>query len=326
MRVLMAAVAASLLLNAVMAVSGPNEVVRVDRDNDAHALLNRADSAFQGRDYEAARELYVGAYELAEKEFNPSVLVEASAQVARMHILLDDKESGRPWLALAAERATKADPHGWSRYLSVRARFEWKDEDLAAAKATLIDMYEYCRANALWGRAVDAANLLGIITETAAEQKEWITQGIAAAEAADEGRWLGPLWNNLASIYFDEAEFDSALNAYLNAREYHWRHSGEIGKLYADYHVGMTYRKLGDFDQAASWLRPVLAWAERLDNASAIGQASEDLGEVMIAQGDHKDGLALLERALEMYKKAGLDESWPDAYTRLVDRVAELQG
>lgn len=317
-----------ICLTSLMAVSlaaGPNEVVRVDRDNDAHALLTRADSVFQTRDYAAALKLYRDAFEQAEKEFNPSVAVEASAQVARMYLLLDDKETGRRWLADAAERANTADPHGWSRFLSVKARYEWKDDALPEARKTLEQMFEYSHANALYGRAVDAANLLGIVSETTEEQKQWIEQGIGAAEGSGEERWLGPLWNNLAGIYYDDEQYDSAVTAYLSAREYHWRHSNETAKLYADYHVGMAYAKVGNLEEAKTWLRPVLAWAERLDNASAIAQACEDLGEIALAQGDEDGGKKLLERALANYREAGLDEAWPKMYDRLVKRVESLQ-
>ncbi|UCC43035.1 MAG: tetratricopeptide repeat protein, partial [Candidatus Zixiibacteriota bacterium] len=112
---------------------------------------------------------------------------------------------------------------------------------------------------------------------------------------------------------------------YLRAREYHWQFSGELAKLFADYHVGMTYRLLGRFDEAESWLRPVLAWAERLGNNSAIGQASEDLGEIQAARGNKTGALKLLKRARDMYRAEGLDKSMPDVWENINARIRQLE-
>ena len=303
-----------------------HKVTRIDDDNQtAGGILERADSIFQTRDYEAALSLYRTAFEKARDEFNRSVETEALSQMARMNLILNRKEEGREPLAQAAERASDSDPMGWTRYLGVRGRFEWKDGDLATARATFDEMYEYCTSNALWSRAIDAAHMIAIVVETPEEQIEWGRKGIEAAEAAEQEQWLGPLWNNLATTYYDIKQYDSALSCFFKAREYHWRHSGETGKLFADYHVGMTYRLLGELDEAATWLRPVLAWAERLGNHSAIGQACEDLGEVALGKGDRTEGLKLLMRARDEYRKAGFDTSWPEVWDNINKRITEVE-
>ncbi len=292
----------------------------------ADALLKQADETFQSSDYKAALEQYQSTVEKSRGEFNRSVEVEALSQVARMHLILGEKEEGRKWLKQAEAKVTDSDLMGWSRYLGVRGRFEWKDDDLQAARKTFEEMYTYCNSNALWGRAVDAAHMIAIVADTPEEQIKWGRRGIEAAEAGDVESWLGPLWNNLAGTYYDMKQYDSALECYLKAREYHWRHSGEIGKLYADYHVGMTYRLLGKHDEAGKWLRPVLAWAERIENHSAIGQSCEDLAEIEIAQGRKAGGLKLLKRARSEYKRAGFDQSWPEIWQHINDRIKELGG
>jgi tetratricopeptide (TPR) repeat protein len=121
----------------------------------ADALLKQADETFQSSDYKAALEQYQSTVEKSREEFNHSVEVEALSQVARMHLILGDKEEGRKWLKEAEAKVTDSDPMGWSRYLGVRGRFEWKDNDLKAARKTFDEMYEYCNVNTLWGRAVD---------------------------------------------------------------------------------------------------------------------------------------------------------------------------
>ncbi len=294
-------------------------------EQTADSLLSQADDVFQSRDYEAALEKYTEVVQTAHKEFNRSVEVEALSQVARMNLVLGNREEGETWLGRAAERASESDPMGWSRYLGVKGRFEWKANDLKQARATFDQMFEFCDANALWGRAVDAAHMIAIVAESPEEQIVWGRRGIEAAEAGDVESWLGPLWNNLAGTYYDLKQFDSALECYTKAREYHWRFSDEVGKLFADYHVGMTHRLLGNFDEAGKWLRPVLAWAERIESHSAIGQACEDLGEIEIAQGNKAAGLKLLRRARDEYRKEGYDTSWPEVWEQINKRIAEVK-
>ncbi|UCE24693.1 MAG: hypothetical protein JSU74_01180 [Candidatus Zixiibacteriota bacterium] len=314
----------SLIASARAVEIKPRGAIVVPESETPDSLLQQADKVFQTKDYQAAFDQYRQALEQARTEFNRSVEVEALSQMARMNLLMARKDEGRSWLEQAEARATDSDPMGWSRYLGVKGRFEWKDGDLAAARATFDDLYTFCHVNALWGRAIDAANMLAIVSESTDEQIEWSRRGIEAAEAADEERWLGPLWNNLAATYYDIKQFDSALECYLKARDYHWRFSDEQGKLYADYHVGMSYRAKGDHKRAGQWLRPVLAWAERIENHSVIGQACEDLGEIAIAAGRKSEGIELLQRAREEYRTAGFDNSWPEVWENINERLSQL--
>ena len=290
------------------------------------SLLIEADAIFQNRSFEDALRKYEEPADRAREEFNRSVEAEATAQMARMNLILGKNDLGPILLGQAAILTSESDPMGWSRYLSVKGRFEWKEDDLDTAHQTFEQMYTYCNTNALWGRAVDAANMLAIVSSSPAEQIEWSRRGIEAAEAADSETLLGPLWNNLAVTYFDQGQFDQALDCFTKAREFHWKHGGEVQKLFADYHVGMTYRALGQLDISAQWLRPVLAWAERLENHSATGQALEDLGEIAVSQGKKADGLAMLKRARDQFRQVNFEAEAPEIWKKLNDRIAELGG
>ncbi|MEW5794989.1 MAG: tetratricopeptide repeat protein [Candidatus Zixiibacteriota bacterium] len=293
-------------------------------DLNADSLLAEADTLFQAQEYPAALEHYTRALEIARQEFNRPVETEAMAQMARCNLVLGNKEKGRKWLDEAARRGSDSDPMGWSCFLGVKGRFEWKDGDLKAARQTFDEMYVYCNTNALWARAVDAANMIAIVADDVDEQIEWSKRGIETAEAGGAENWLGPLWNNLGATYYDNKQYEPALEAFLKARTYHWQYSGENAKLFADYHVGMAYRAVGQLEKAGQWLRPVLAWAERLGNHSASGQAAEDLGEIALAAGKKSEGLELLRRARDEYKLAGLDQSAPQVWENINKRLKEL--
>lgn len=299
-------------------------VIPATPNKSADDLLTGADSLFQSKNYAEALQLYQQAYDSARSEFNPTIEVEALSQMARMKLAMNLKEEGRDWLALAASRVSQSDPMGWSRFLSVKGRYHWKDNELASARSIFEEQFEFCTSNALWGRAVDAANMLSIVCEATDEQIAWSRKGITAASNHGAEQWLGPLWNNLAGIFFEQGQLDSALACYETSREFHWRHSDEVAKLFADYHIGMTLRKLGRHSEAARWLRPVLAWAERIDHHGVIGQALEELGEIAIAEGSIATGKQLLQRALGEYAAAGYAQSRPELVDGIKKRINSL--
>jgi tetratricopeptide (TPR) repeat protein len=294
-------------------------------DQTPDELLQTADQSFQDRRIEEALQEYQAALKAARSEFNRPVEVEALSQIARMLLILGKMEDGRTYLDEAAARANTEDIMGWSRYMGVKGRFEWKSNQLSVARFTFAEMYEFCTTNELWSRGIDAANMMAIVSEDSVVQLEWSRRGIDLAEFNGVDSWLGPLWNNLGTTLFDQKNYQEALEAFTKARDFHWRHSNEVAKLVADYHVGMTYRFLRDYDTAGKWLRPVLAWAERIDNHNIIAQALEDLGECDIAQGNPARGISLLLRAREEYALDGAEERSPDMWQALNNRIKGLQ-
>ncbi|PWB69953.1 hypothetical protein C3F09_09820 [candidate division GN15 bacterium] len=291
----------------------------------ADSYLQQGDTTFQTRDYAGAFKDYEQAVSAAREEFNRPIEVEALSQMARMKLLLNQTEDAKKYLAEAASRADDSDSMGWSRYLGVKGRVEWKSGQLDSARQTFEAMFDYCSLHDLWSRAVDAAHMAAIVAEAPPDQIEWSRKGIAIAESRGTENWLGPLWNNLAGIYFDMKQYDSALECYRTARDFHWRFSDERAKLVADYHIGMAYRFLGNYREAETWLRPVLAWAERLKDHEMIGQACEDLGEAAVGLGRKSEGIEYLRRACQEYLRAGYEKSAPEIWDNINRRIESLQ-
>ncbi len=291
----------------------------------AAELLELADGEFQKRNIDDALIAYQKTVEAARAEFNRPVEVEALSQAARCHLTNGNHGDGEKLLAEAAAKASENDPLGWSRYLGVKGRFEWKRKELEAARTTFERYYDYCALHDLRARAIDAVNMSGIVAATPQEAIDWTKRGIEMAESYEAEHWLGPLWNNLGGTYYDLKQFSEALDCYLKARDYHWRFSGEVAKLFADYHIGMTYRLLGQNETAKSWLRPVLAWAERLGNHAAIAQALDDLGEIEKEAGNLSEALGMLKRAKDHFRLDGYPEHSPEIWQNVSERVAQLE-
>lgn len=291
---------------------------------NAEAMLKQADNLFNASDYEQAKKLYENCVEKALGESDVSTEVQAYSQLARISSGAGDLENAKLWLAKAQAKATDKQPLAWSQYLGARGRYELKSSGPEAALKTFEAMYDYCSKNKLHQRAIDATHMIAIVVPPE-EQVAWARKGIAEAEAGKFNEWLGPLWNNLGATFEDLKQFDQAIEAYLKARNYHWQFGAEINKLIADWAVGHAYRLAGKYEEAQQWLRPVIAWAERLGNKEYLGWALNDLAEITAAQGNAKEAAALLQRALELLDEADIGSWGADLRTKLAERLAELQ-
>jgi len=300
-----------VVLGIVIAVAASGCSRRADVEETLRDRLAAADEVFRSRDYEEAGGIYEGIAESALAEGDTVAYVEACAMRARSYLIVTRPEEGRPWLEKAEARADASRPLGWSRFLGVRGRFEWKAEENEQATATFREMFDYCRENELWSRAVDAAHMVAL-TGDRDERFEWAKLGIEMAERGDLTGWLGPLWNNLGWDYHDEGRYDEALAALTRAREYHYLSESALPKLIADYAVAHVKRKLGRLEEAEAEMSAVFEWANRLHsdgNEEAIewmGFGRWELGEIAVANGRLGDGLGLLEHALTELEQAGM--------------------
>lgn len=316
-------------ITAAVALTGCGRSTTVD--TELALRLQEADGVFRSREYEDAGKLYEAIAEDADAAGDASAYVEACAMRARSFLIRERGEEGMPWLKRARERADADDPLGWSRYLAVRGRFEWHDEDNETATATFREMFDFCERQELWERAVDAAHMVAL-TGNPEEKFEWAAKGIRMAEKGDMSGWLGPLWNNLGWDYVDNGRYEEARDALVKAREYHYAGENELPKLIADYSVAHVTRLLGELDQAGDQMKTVFDWAGRLHgegNADAlewIGFSRWELGEIAAERGDNAAAIGLMEEALGELKTAGMPR-WDGAgWAEKQGRLSELRG
>jgi len=273
-----------------------NEVVKTE----AQKKLDEADKIFSSGEFEQASGIYAEAFLLAEKSGNNSDKVEALSMMARCHLILERKDDGMPFIAKAESLAVDTEPLGWSRFMGVYGRFQWKDEKLKEATSTFETMYDYCLKHKLHSRAIDAAHMVAI-TGNPEQQIEWGLKGIKAAEEGKVTGWLGPLWNNLAWTYEEAGELEKSLDAYKKAKEYHYQHGSERNKIVADWAVAHSYRVNGNIDEAEKILPPVLEWFEKEKDIEFLGFTHQELGEIEFSKGNYKSASEHLKIAFRKF-------------------------
>ncbi|MCP4705421.1 MAG: hypothetical protein GY865_12530 [candidate division Zixibacteria bacterium] len=287
-------------------------------------LLEKADSLFNSRQFQQSREVYKQAAKLAENSQDNSSLTETYSMIARTFLTLDKKEIGRKWIYKAQSIANIEEPSGWSRYLGVRGRFEWRDNELDKAQITFTEMYEFCSTQKLHERAIDAARMMAIVSDLEG-QVLWGKKGIAEAEAGNVRRLLGSLWNNLAATYEDMGQYKDAVLAYLKARDYHYEFGDETTKMIANWALGHAFRLNDDIPNAIKWMTPVLPSAIKLNNIEFIGWTHDELGEIELIKENNKTALEHFTKAAEYLKEADMPNWDPDGYQKQLEKIKKTE-
>ena len=292
--------------------------------NLSRQILTQADSVFKTRQYDEAATLYLRTLKAAEDEGDIDVQTESMAQIARVFLINNNLDSGRIWLEKASAIADSNNALGWSRYMGVKGRLLWQEDKKPEATQLFMEQYEYCSKHNLYERAIDAAHMVAI-TGDHEQQIEWGKKGIKEAEEGQIIGWLGPLWNNLGATYEEMHKYDSSLEAYLKAREYHYQTGTESNKMIADWAVGHAYLNLKDYGKAREWLTPLVDWCQRLGDKEFLGLTYRDLGETYYNENRCDKALRNLEMAESLLREVGMPEWDTAGFEKLIQLIADCK-
>jgi len=251
-------------------------------------------------------------------ETDDSAKAEVLTQLARVQGLRDRFDAGDRLIDEAAG-LTGDSAKACARVDLERGRLRRSSGDGEAA----LPLFESAFAIALEADesfiAVDAAHMAALVAPDPTDFIAWTQRGIELAEAhGDADYWLGPLLNNLGWQYYEQGEFEQALNAFeqaLLARERD-PDNPEAAEI-ARYAVGKALRALGRSDEAVPLLVQAVTWA---DGAGAPdGWFHEELAEEYAAVGRDDDARAHARLAEPLLLAA--DPSFADD----ADRVARLR-
>jgi tetratricopeptide (TPR) repeat protein len=155
--------------------------------------------------------------------------------------------------------------------------------DKFGAKPFFLEALEGAKQSGFDFYAVDAAHMLGIVTE-GPESVEWNETAIQMAKASDDPRaqrWQGSLLNNLGWTYHEAGEYESALTKFQEALQFQERFGNDVKIRIAKWMIARCLRSLKRYDEAIEIQSGLLDQGEE-------GYASEEMGELLLATG-HPD-------------------------------------
>ncbi len=299
-------------------------------ETDPRAMLAEGASRLSQREIRVARRAFEIAARAAQANGDRIVQVEALALVARCYFLEGLPADGQLWLEQAEELSVPEEPLGFSRCRQVRGLFERSRGNDALALEIFEGLYDYCRDNGLFERALSAAHDLALLAPLDG-QVVWARRAIDAAQKGGNEALLAILWNNLGLTYDSMERPMEALASYRRARWYHYRTGGAREKLIADWAVGRALRLAGRAREALLWLSDVALRAENRWQANSMpdemewrGHAQQELGEVQAQLGLRPEALNSLEMARRSF--LGLESGTLEAgvFQAVLDRIDEL--
>ena len=280
---------------------------------DPRAMLAEGARRLSQREIRVARRAFEMAAKAAAAVSDRVVMVEAQALVARCYLLEGLIDDGQIWLERAESLATPDEPLGFSRCRQVRGLFERARGNPDRALDIFESLYDYCRAEGLFERALDAAHHLALLAPLDG-QVLWARRAISAAEQTGNEALLAILWNNLGLTYERMLRPGEALASYRRARWFHYRTGDDRDRLIADWAVGRGLRLANRQEEALLWLQDVIARAETRwvenpgpDEAKWRAYALQEYGEAQAEVGQVEAALESLERARLAFLALGSD-------------------
>jgi tetratricopeptide (TPR) repeat protein len=150
---------------------------------------------------------------------------------------------------------------------------------------------------------VDAMHMLAIIAEPQDSiriNQEALTFAVASSQIWAQ-RWEGSICNNLAWSYFEATNYPEALKYFQQALDARVKFGQTSGIRIAKWCVGHCHRMAGNLNEA-------LAIQHELSQMEPDGYVSEEMGEILLAQGNTDAAKPHFAKAVELLEaELGVD-------------------
>jgi len=221
-------------------------------------------------------------------------------------------DSIAPLLQSAGER-----PH--VRYLLERGRVLNSSGKPQEALPLFTEAWERAERGGFDFFAVDAAHMVAIVVPTD-EQTAWNLKAVALAEKSDDPRarnWLGSLYNNMGWTFFDQKQYDSALDIFRKALAFRETQGKPVEIRIARWCVAKTLRMQGQVEAALQIQQELLReWQESGEEMD--GYVYEELAECLWSLGREDEARPYFAQAYAaLSKDPWLVENEAERLTRL---------
>jgi tetratricopeptide (TPR) repeat protein len=188
--------------------------------------------------------------EQLDREPPAAVRAEVLTQLARVEGLRGDFVASARLLD-EAEPLAGSDPTANIRLELERGRMYRSSGDVEAAYPLFQSAFRRSVEAGDRYLAGDAAHMCAIATDDRKLQEEWVERGTEEGDPY----WAGPLLNNLGWSYFEDGDYECALDLFQRSLEARERDpENAAGIAWAQYAIGQTLRTLGRAGEAVPLL------------------------------------------------------------------------
>ena len=230
---------------------------------------------------------------LAHQSLNQEECLEVLAQIARTFSLRRDCPKCHSLLDEHWQEAMEAGGRPKACFELERGRAFRSAKDVEKS----IPFFTSAADSRVDDLKIDAMHMLAIIAEPQESIRinhEALAFSLASTQPWAQ-RWAGTLCNNLAWSFFEFKDYPNALRYFQQAVEARIKFGQISGIRVAKWCVGHCQRMAGNLDDA-------LAIQLELNQMEPDGYVSEELGEILLAQGKPNEAKPHFAKAVELLK------------------------
>ena len=147
--------------------------------------------------------------------------------------------------------------------------------------------------------ALLTAGLAHMRLGNALESREYLEQSREVARRIGSFKGEGDAENHLGTIYFEQSQFDRALQHYVKALELRKAVDDKVGMSKTINNMGRVHHKLGNHDKAIALFREALLVKPENDQSGRV-HTLNNLGLVYRSKGDIPAAMAVFREALQL--------------------------
>jgi tetratricopeptide (TPR) repeat protein len=289
--------------------------------------MNNFDKLWNFNEPKSTEEKFRELLPVAEKSWSKAEYLQLLTQIARSLGLQRKFNEAHQTLDIVNEELFKTDNLNdnkltYVRYLLERGRVynsSGKQED---SKKYFLEAYQLSSDNCLDFYAVDAAHMMGIVTQ-GGESLKWSEIAIDICEKSQDEqtkKWVGALYNNTGWTYFDMKNYEKALDLFKRGLKFREEMKQETETRIAKWCIAKTKRMMGNVQESLEMQRSILKEIEQ-KKAEHDGYVFEEIGECLLAQSKKPESKEYFKKAYEILSK---DEWMMENEKDRMDRMKEL--